>query len=809
MPVILCRKETKTTGGGKIFILAITAVFVKAETESLIFDDMPFIRNVIIVLSATMPFCLQAQLPPIGQWRTHLDYTKGKAITQSDKLIYCATPVSFFSFTKDEGEITRYDKVSGLNDIGISTLKYDTETAKLVVAYSNSNIDVLYKTDVFNIPDIKRKNIVGDKNIYNIFFRNKKAYLSTGLGVMVADLEKYEIKETWLIGNSGSNVKVNGFTADNNLYYAATEEGLKSALQNTANLTDYRNWTAVSSTSNFSAGACKDAVNVNGKIIALKNDSLFVNNNGSWALFYDDDFEIVSLEVSNNKLVVTQKKGDYNDARILVMNATGVIEKTISRGDGFFHPLQAVADGNDVWATDKFIPLQRKTGSSPVEKIIPNSPSGPLDGDIVAANSTIWVSGGTVNEAWNYQYNRSGFFKFNEDVWTPYNNSVPKFQWMDTVYDIITVAIDPRDETIYAGSYGRGLAEIKKDLSFKIYKQGSAIGQTIGDPLAYRISGLKFDAENNLWISNFGAAQNFVVKKADGGFKSFTTPFLIPENAVADIVIDDASQKWIVSPKGNGLLCFNHGENIDNVSDDRWRRYLFGNGNGNLPSNQVNCIAKDKDGFIWVGTDKGIGIVQCTQDVFSGNGCEALIPVVQQDRFAGYLFGNEDVRTIAVDGANRKWVGTRNGVWLISADGEKVIYRFTEDNSPLLGNEIKRIAIEPKTGEVFITTFKGLCSFRSTATEGSEVNEDILVFPNPVPPNYNGTIAIRGVVNNAIVKITEMDGRLVYQTRALGGQAIWNGKDYKGRKISTGVYLVLVADDTNAEKTVAKIVFVK
>ncbi|HET9055871.1 MAG TPA: two-component regulator propeller domain-containing protein [Chitinophagaceae bacterium] len=752
---------------------------------------------------------VSAQLPPVGEWRMHLDYFNGRAITQDDKFVYCASAASFFSVDKKEFTINRYDKVSGLNDIGISTLSFDDNTGKLLIAYTNSNIDILYKQNIYNIPDIKRKDLIGDKNIYNVFFKNGKSYLSTGLGVIVADLNKYEIKETWLIGNNGGAVKVNGFTADNNLFYAATTEGLKVASQSAANLTDYRNWMLASQTGNLSAGVCKDVVNLNGKIIALKNDSLFVNNNNNWSLFYDDDFEIVNLTISNNKLVITEKKGDYFDARILVVNSSGVIEKTLLRTEGFFHPLQAVIDENTVWATDLYVPLLYKEGGSNTDKIIPNSPYGPLDGTMVAANNSLWVCGGSVNEAWNYQYNRSGFFQLMQDQWIPYNRNVlPRFQWMDSVYDIITIAIDPRDETIYAGSYGRGLAEIKKDFSFTIYKQNSAIGPTIGDPTAYRVSGLAFDAENNLWVSNFGSPQNFHVKKADGGWKSFTIPFLISENAVADIVIDDANQKWIVSPKGNGLICFNHGASIDNSGDDRWQYYRFGKGNGNLPSNKVNCIAKDKDGFIWVGTDKGIAIIQCTQDVFSNNGCEASIPIVQQDRFAGYLFGTEDVKTIAVDGANRKWVGTQNGVWLISANGEKVIYRFTEENSPLPANEIKRIAVDPKSGEVFISTFNGLCSFRSTATEGSETNEDVLVFPNPVPPNYNGTIAIKGLVNNAIVKITEIDGRLIYQTRALGGQAIWNGKDYKGRKISTGVYLVLIADEQNREKAVAKIVFI-
>jgi hypothetical protein len=153
-------------------------------------------------------------------------------------------------------------------------------------------------------------------------------------------------------------------------------------------------------------------------------------------------------------------------------------------------------------------------------------------------------------------------------------------------------------------------------------------------------------------------------------------------------------------------------------------------------------------------------------------------------------------------------VATKNGVFLVSSEGEKIIYQFTENNSPLLSSDVKKIAIDSKTGEVYFATLKGICSFRSTATEGGETNEDVLVFPNPVPPDFTGTIAIRGLVNNAIVKITELDGRLVYQTRALGGQAVWDGKNYKGQKISSGVYLVLVNDDGKKERMANKDLFI-
>jgi ligand-binding sensor domain-containing protein len=255
------------------------------------------------------------------------------------------------------------------------------------------------------------------------------------------------------------------------------------------------------------------------------------------------------------------------------------------------------------------------------------------------------------------------------------------------------------------------------------------------------------------------------------------------------------------------LLVFDQG-NFATPADDRWRLLRSGTGLGNLPSNDVLCLAKDKYGFLWVGTSNGIAVFQCPQDVFT-SGCEAVLPVVNDGAFASFLFRGQEVRSIAIDGANRKWVATASGVWLISADGDKVLANYTETNSPLFSNDVKRLAIDGSTGEVFIATAKGLLSFRGTATEAEETKNNVLVFPNPVPPGYAGSIGIRGLPEASIVKITEPNGRLVFQTRSLGGQAVWDGKDYKGLKSSTGVYLVIAVDNMKGEQVVGKIVLVK
>jgi len=375
------------------------------------------------------------------------------------------------------------------------------------------------------------------------------------------------------------------------------------------------------------------------------------------------------------------------------------------------------------------------------------------------------------------------------------------------VLDFIALAADPSDGSLWAGSFGGGLVNFKPNGTPLIFKQNnSTLQPAIGDPGSYRVSGLAFDQNNNLWVSNYGASQELHVRKADGSWRAFTIPFTHLENAVGQILVDDYNQIWIVSPKDNGLFCFNYGQSIDNINDDHWKFYRQGPGNGNLPSNNVLCILKEKNGFIWVGTDRGIGIIQCAGSVFSPQSCDAILPVVQQGNFAGLFFKDETVQCMAIDGANRKWIGTKNGVWLVSEDGEKIIYRFTEENSPLLSNDVRKIAVDPATGEVFISTFNGICSFRSTSTDPVANNNNILAFPNPVPAGYSGSIAIRGLTNNAMVKIAELNGRLVFQARALGGQMIWNGRNYKGEKAASGVYLVIVRDDSGIDRAVSKIV---
>jgi ligand-binding sensor domain-containing protein len=252
---------------------------------------------------------------------------------------------------------------------------------------------------------------------------------------------------------------------------------------------------------------------------------------------------------------------------------------------------------------------------------------------------------------------------------------------------------------------------------------------------------------------------------------------------------------------------YNDNNTIDNKTDDILKRYFTGENSGNLASNDVICLAIDKQGKVWVGTENGISIFNNPESASSDQGINAENKIVQYDIAAGKLFSGESIKAIAVDGGDRKWIGTYNGAWLISNDAEKIIKRFTTENSPLPSNEIQSIAINPNTGMVYFGTNKGIVAYKGESTEGALVdNAEPIVIPNPVSKDYTGNIAIKGLVDDAEVSIIDEAGQLVHKTTAYGGTAIWNGYTYDGQRPQSGVYYILATNKTGTLKQKTKLV---
>jgi ligand-binding sensor domain-containing protein len=308
------------------------------------------------------------------------------------------------------------------------------------------------------------------------------------------------------------------------------------------------------------------------------------------------------------------------------------------------------------------------------------------------------------------------------------------------------------------------------------------------------IQSIQLNQNGDIYLlkDGFGLA----VKEA-GQWNHYPIPGNYASTNLKRLEVGDEELSWITGPSQQGILLFQKQNN-----QAVWRQLNSGKGSGNLPSMEVTAITKDRDGTIWVGTNNGIAIFQC---VNINEPCDAYWPIVTSNGFNGYLFQKETIHCISIDGGDRKWIGTNNGAWLISKDGTEVIQHFTSENSPLPNNKVLSIAIEPNNGDVFFFTADEIISYKGQATEGKLSQEKIKVYPNPVAPDYNGPILIKDLVNNALVKITDLNGQLITQMRAIGGQAIWNGLNQYQRKVASGIYLIFVRDDEGTEKAVGKI----
>lgn len=734
---------------------------------------------------------LFAQPGPIGSWQTHFTYNTAQTIELANGSIYAGS-MHLVAYDLLQNEFTTYTKVNGLSDVNVALTRYDEASQSLVIVYENSNIDVKQGNKFINIPDIKNVLMNGSKRINQIYFRNKLAYLATDFGVVVIDLVKNEIKQTYALQANANLLSVKDITIYRDSFFVATNEGIYAADMYNPSLQNFANWTQVQQTPANFIETFGDSL-----IVATKNN-LYTYQQGQLHLFYTTTGDIVRLRNGQQNFYVCEN----NDTKKAVLFFDPLLQKT---GETFESNAWDVVElnPNEIWTADGWYGMVKLRNRVSREVIQPNGIfSNATFNTRMLANNLYVCAGG--HSSWTFNYNPQGFSVLDPNGnWQVYNRFVGT-PALDTISDIIDVALDNRNGYVYASSFIGGLLEFHPDKTVQVFKNNGFIESFAG---TYRLVSLAMDKQHNLWMTNYGAEHSIVVKKADQSWQKFKLPFSVSVKTAGELLIDNIDQKWMVAPRGVGVYVLNDNETIDNTNDDKVRLYQKGKGVGNLPNNDVNCLAKDQNGHIWIGTTDGIGIINCPESVFSTDGCEAELKIVKYDLDAGYLFQNEIVNTIAVDGANNKWIGTNNGVWLITDEADKILFRFTKDNSPLPTNEINKITIDPLTGVVYFATTQGLVSFRANATEGETTNKDVLVFPNPVSADYSGTIAIKGLVENADVRITDVAGQLVYRTKAQGGQAVWNGKNYLQQRPRSGVYYVFITNADGTATATTKLIF--
>ncbi|MFA6950037.1 MAG: two-component regulator propeller domain-containing protein [Lentimicrobiaceae bacterium] len=771
-------------------------------------------RNYLLILFSLFSFitATSAQEIGIGEWRDHLPYQHVIAVTDAGNRIYAATPYSLFYLDFDDNSLTRVTKINGLSDVGISGIEYSKKYNTLVVAYSNANIDLIKGDKIVNLSDIKRKPILGDKSINSIVFIDDKAYLSCGFGIVVLDIDKEEFPEPiYYIGPEGSSINVHDITYDDvdSTIYAATESGVYSAKFYHTNLANFAEWSK--ETSGFlPVGPFNHIVAFHNRIYvnqfgeAYATDHMYVKAGGTWKAFIPENTSNrYSVEVHHDRLIICM------NLTVHVYKPDGTFDYSIySYNPGTVSPRDAILmDNNVMWIGDEFEGLAKVTNIYTSEHYKLNGPEFPDAFALASGNNDVWAVPGGRNSSFKPLYRNASFAGFVDWQWQTIDKVSDPI--LTDLRDVLAVAVNPSNtKNVFLGTYGYGLLEYTNGVFVNRYTDvNSSLEQHVLSPGRVDIGGLAFDADNNLWVVNSSASSLLSRRTPAGEWKSYSLGNAASGIDAGKIVIDQQNQKWIL---GRNLLLyvFNDNNTPDISSDDQAKRLTSSIGNGALPGHFVKSIAVDREGQVWLGTDEGVAVFYSPQNVFSTDNFDAQKVLIEQDGYGQYLLSAETVTAIAVDGSNRKWFGTdRAGLFLMSADGTKQILHFTIDNSPLLSNTITDLTITA-SGEVFIATPAGMVSYRAESVTPEPTLDKVVVFPNPVRPEYSGNIAIKGLVEGSSVKITDISGNLVFSTEALGGQAIWNGCNFDGIKAKSGVYLVFISNQDGSQTNVAKIMII-
>ena len=711
--------------------------------------------------------------------------------------IFAATPYDIFYYNTYDNSVNHLSKVNGLSDMGISMIKYDENSDILFIGYSNTNIDIIDRYgDVTNIPDIYNKYILGDKSINNVYFHGKFAYVCCGFGIVVIDMNKNEVKDTYIIGPNGSYLAVNDLTINNNVFYAATEHGVYYADADNPFLADYTQWKLFAHHIPHTTEKFSNIENFDGYVVTNysdpNNDSdelYMISDTTSWSYFINGTTHVISeMRACDNKLIVTEKS-----RRFKVYDTNHTVTFTSSNID----PNSTLFDktNNCYWAGTKTNSLAKVYPDGNHELIPFNGPYSDKTFSITASGNMIWVAAGGYTSTWAKTWNHNGFSYYDGVSWNYINNkSLPSY---GSITDITWVKTDPTNSNIvYAATYDDGLIVFENGEIKTIYNStNSSLGKHLMIDYTY-VTGFDFDSNNNMWLANTGSGKMLSVWRRDGSWQAYN----IGSGDIGRIMVDKNDIKWIYK-RGGELVVFN-GNTVKTVSKSA--------SYGNLPGD-ANCFAVDSKGTVWIGTTDGVALFYDSKKIFSNStySCSRiLIPRNDGSGQADYLLSGQSVLSIAIDGADNIWFGTTNGVIQTSNDGQTTYHHFTVENSPLLYNTVNDIAIDDD-GNVYFATDKGIMSYKGTATKGNDTNSNVIVYPNPVRPEHNGIVGIKGLVTNALVKITNPDGTFVTHLQAEGGQAIWDCTDINGNNVKPGIYLIFVSDETGKETYATKVLIMR
>ena len=740
-------------------------------------------------------------------WQSYFSYTQIKAVSESPKAIYAASENALFSRDNNTNSIKTTTTIDGLSGETITAMYYSSAFNKTIIGYQNGLLIVVNQADgsMLRVVDIINKNIAANVKQINNFIEYKGiVYVSTDFGIVQFNLTTSQFGDTYFIGDNGAEIKVSQTAISNGFIYAASSSGLRKGDITNPNLIDYKQW-EVNTTGNWagivSFGPDLYAVTTSGYI--HKHDS----GSNSFYGFLPFPETTTNFRVTADYLIVTTSNSVY------IYNSQMILKRQINRDqvldiNSTFTCATVISDVVYIGTLENGLITTSLSAASSFENI---TPIGPSRNNIFALQVTptqLWAVYGDYDIFYNpYPLDNLGISKYSTAGWL----NIP-FDDVLGAKSMTRIAINPGNEKeVYASSYFSGLLKMESDIPTILYNQTNSTLEslTISPPdpnyIDIRIGGTAYDKSGNLWINNSRVSNGLKMLSSSGQWKSYAMDKIITtpsSNDFGTMVIDKNGTKWM-STNINGVIGFNESSNT-------FKKITFGSDQGNLPVGYVRALAVDTKNQLWIGTTKGLRVLKNVNDFQTETQLTTENIVILEDNLAQELLYEQLITDIEVDGANYKWIATADaGVFMVSPNGQETKYHFTTDNSPLPSNAVNDISINSSTGEVFIATSKGLISFKGIATSASENLNNVFVYPNPVRPEYDGTVKISGLLNKANIKITDVAGNLVHEATSEGGTIEWDTTAFGKYKVASGVYMIFVSAQDGTETKVKKVMIIR
>ncbi|MBB1193738.1 ABC transporter substrate-binding protein [Flavobacterium sp. SOK18b] len=738
-------------------------------------------------------------------WQGYFSYSEIKDLSQASNAVFAASENALFSKSSLTNIIKTTTTVDGLSGETISTLYHSTALNKTVVGYENGLIIVINEQDgsILRIVDIINKKLSPTIKKINHFLEHQGTlYVSCDFGIVQFNLSAMQFGDTYFIGDGGTEMQVHQMAFFNGYFYAATSSGIRRALATNPNLIDYNQWETLASASWIGVTTLNQelyAVNATGAIQKYNS----VTN--TFVLFSQLPNPAIDMRVGAGIMVVSTPSTLYlyNSQMILLreLNANQIPEANIT-----FTCATVIGDTVYIGTLENGLFTTALNGSSVFEN---STPSGPLRNNIFALDltpSVLWAVYGEFAGDYNpFPLDSYGISKYNKEGWL----NIP-YESVLGAQTIGKVIVNPINENqVYASSFFSGLLKIENDVPIILFNQTNSglESLTFGGPnnVDIRINATAFDKSGNLWVTNSRINNGLKVLRTNGQWQSYAMDKILDvpeENNYGAIVIDKNGTKWLATSE-DGVVGFNE-------NGTTFKKMTVGADTGNLPISNVRTVAIDTRNQLWIGTSKGLRVLNSVNNFLSDTPLKANPVIIIDDNLPQELLFEQFITSIVVDGANNKWIGTADaGLFLVSPNGQETKYHFTTSNSPLPSNTINDIDINGITGEVFIATSKGMISFKGVATKANEDLSKAYVYPNPVRPDFQGTVKIAGLLDKANVKITDVGGNLVYETTSEGGTIEWDTTAFGKYKVASGVYMIFISAQDGVETTIKKVMIIR